>query len=406
MTIPQTLTPKFSGNATDLEEFKKLADSPMRSNDRETALHDWEAYKLKRQLQAYNLSTGSKKGAWTKGGYIRALTARAINLKSIYYSNLCIGYADFRGANFDDALFDAEDGRGWISMKGCRLQGASFRNAVLQNARMMETDCRGADFSGAKLQNADFSNANLQGANFFDADLSGSNLTNANLVNANLQGANICGCRVYGVSAWDITPPANAKLSRDLIVTPGDQPEVSVDSIEIAQLVYLFLNNAKIKSVIDTITKKGVLILGRFTAERKEVLDALRTELRNRGYLPMLFDFEKPAGRDLTETVSTLAHLAKFVIADITDAKSIPQELKAIVPALPSLPVQPIILDKQFEYSMFIDFAGFFSVLPPYRYKDTATLLAALQDSIIQPTINKATEIEERRKLFEQSMKS
>ena len=37
--------------------------------------------------------------------------------------------------------------------------------------------------------------------------------------------------------------------------------------------------------MIDTITSKVVLILGRFTAERKAVLDALREELSKRHYL-------------------------------------------------------------------------------------------------------------------------
>ena len=59
----------------------------------------------------------------------------------------------------------------------------------------------------------------------------------------------------------------------------------------------------KIRDVIDTITSKAVLILGRFTPERKAVLDALREELRKRDYLPILFDFEKPASKDLTGTV-------------------------------------------------------------------------------------------------------
>jgi hypothetical protein len=61
------------------------------------------------------------------------------------------------------------------------------------------------------------------------------------------------------------------------------------------------LQNQKVRDVIDTITSKVVLILGRFTDERKAVLDGLREELRKRNYLPILFDFSVPATRDITE---------------------------------------------------------------------------------------------------------
>jgi hypothetical protein len=70
------------------------------------------------------------------------------------------------------------------------------------------------------------------------------------------------------------------------------------------------------------------------------VLDTLREELRKRDYLPILFDSEGPKSRDITEMVSLLARMARFVVADITDAKSIPQELGVIMPDLPSVPVQ------------------------------------------------------------------
>ena len=77
-----------------------------------------------------------------------------------------------------------------------------------------------------------------------------------------------------------------------------------------------------------------MLILGRFTVERKAVLEAMRAALRKLGYVPIIFDFQPPSNRDLTETVSTLAHLAKFIIADITSPRSIPQELATVIPTL------------------------------------------------------------------------
>ena len=46
----------------------------------------------------------------------------------------------------------------------------------------------------------------------------------------------------------------------------------------------------------------------------------MREELRQRKYLPILFDFEKPIIRNTDET--------RFVVADISDAKSVLQELQ------------------------------------------------------------------------------
>ena len=106
---------------------------------------------------------------------------------------------------------------------------------------------------------------------------------------------------------------------QDLIITPEGEPEVTVDDIEVAQFVYLLLHNEKIRDVIDTVGKKGVLLLGRFTEGRIAVLDRLREELRKRGYLPIVFNFDKPETKDFTETVRLLAGLSKFVIADITN---------------------------------------------------------------------------------------
>ena len=146
-----------------------------------------------------------------------------------------------------------------------------------------------------------------------------------------------------------------------------------------------------------------VLILGRFTPERKAILDALRDELRKRNYSPVLFDFEEPASRDLTETVGILAHLARFIIVDLTDPSSAPHEVATViphtvVPVQPLLSREPLIVDgkvrERREYAMFEDLRRRYHwVLPTFRYQDTAELLASLQAHIIAPAEQKAREL-------------
>ena len=52
--------------------------------------------------------------------------------------------------------------------------------------------------------------------------------------------------------------------------------KVTVDSLQLAQFIHLLLANPTIREVVDAITSKVVLILGRFTEERKTVLDLFR----------------------------------------------------------------------------------------------------------------------------------
>ena len=158
------------------------------------------------------------------------------------------------------------------------------------------------------------------------------------------------------------------------------------------------LHNEKIPSVIDTITTKVVLILGRFTDERKIVLDALRGELRKRDYLPILFDFDKPANRTTEETITLLAQMARFVIADISDAKSVLQELQAIIPQLPSVAVLPLIIANQGEPGMFEHFQRYPWVLPVHRYDTPAHLLADLSDRVIRPAETKVLELHDNNR--------
>src|SRR6202008_4083800 len=109
-------------------------------------------------------------------------------------------------------------------------------------------------------------------------------------------------------------------------------------------------------------------------------------------YIPVMFDFDKPESRDFTETISVLAHLARFIIADITDPSSIPLELQAIVPTL-RVPVQPLLLKGKKEFSMFQDLRKKYHwVLPTYNYKYDKTFIASLKENVIKPAETKAKE--------------
>jgi hypothetical protein len=145
-----------------------------------------------------------------------------------------------------------------------------------------------------------------------------------------------------------------------------------------SQFIYLLLHNQKIRDVIDTITSKAVLILGRFTEEPKKVLGALREELRRHNYLPILFDFEKPTSQNVTATVLTLARLARFIIADLTDPSSIPYELGRIVPNT-KVPVQSLLLSNRHEFAMFPDLQQDYNwVLPIHHYDSQEQLITDL----------------------------
>jgi hypothetical protein len=65
-----------------------------------------------------------------------------------------------------------------------------------------------------------------------------------------------------------------------------------------------------------------------------------------------------------------------------------------VVPNLPSVAVQPLVLNSQHEYGMFEHFTRFSWVLPVYRYTDEANLLQSLQENVIAPAKQKAKELD------------
>lgn len=418
-------------NGVNLKRANLIAARLCESNLRQADLTDAD-------MIAANLSGADLRGADLRRAHLHVANLGGANLGGASRPGNTVPGADLRGAdlrmvNFDGARLALVDVTGadlsWASLRGADLSRADLRNSNLSRACLEKADLRGARIMGANLAGADLSAADLFRANLSEADLSeanlkvaklnAANLTGANLSRAdlrgadlrgaelmrvsllrtNLDGANLTGCSVYGISVWDVR--LEGAIQSNLMITPwrplGDKSAIQVDNLEMAQFIYLLLNNEKIRSAIDTITSKMVLILGRFTPERIVVLEAIREQLRERDYLPVLFDFEKPGSQTTVETISTLAHMARFVIADLTDAKSVLQELQAIVPLSPSVVVQPLLLAAQEEPGMFDFIRKFPWVLDTHRYPDARTLLLQLKDKVITPAEAKSKELALRK---------
>jgi uncharacterized protein YjbI with pentapeptide repeats len=317
------------------------------------------------------------------------------NLSTANLSGASLVSASLVGANLINSdlhsarMTDADLRR--ASLWHARLYGAELRHANLAEANLIDADLREADLEWAQLQNANLALAKLGRASLAAADLRGASLMGAHLIETNLEKANLSGCLVYGISAWNLRMIDT--VQRDLVITDFKEPTITVDNLEVAQFLYLLLSNGNIRGVIDTITSKTVLILGRFTSKRKAVLDAIRDELRSYDLVPVLFDFDKPQARDTHETITLLARMARFIIADITEPKSVPQELVAIVESLPSVPVQPLLELGSEPWGMYDHIRRYPWVLPICFYRDIQDLLASLSDKVVEQADAKAKEL-------------
>jgi uncharacterized protein YjbI with pentapeptide repeats len=360
-------------------------------------------------LRSWNLAGANLKGADLIEADLTGANLSEVNLSGANLFGARLVQAKLTGARLEQANFVTAD-LGSAILTGANLSGAQlveadlflanfagFPEANLSGANLSLANIRGADLSGADLSGAHLEQANLHQAILRDANLREANLRGALLLETDLTDADLTGCRVYGVSTWNVKLSGDTRQQALVITAPGE-PEITVDNIEVAQFVYLLLHNEKIRDIIDTVGRKGVLLLGRFTEDRIAVLDRLRDELRKRGYLPVVFNFDKPERRDFTETVRLLAGLSKFVIADLSSPKSVPYEQGAIV-SQTMIPFQPIIAAAEPPFAMLQDLWINYPdrVFQPIHYSSVHALIASLDEKIVWPAEARSVELVRRK---------
>lgn len=308
-----------------------------------------------------------ERDVWSGSGFYDLPYFTDLNFAGANLNRIVARNSTFTNCSFDGALINFAD-----------LCFSHFAQCSFRNVQMRVTKIGSATFEGCSFQGSDLSYCSAEETDFYGSVLQECALDNVRLVKSNFTDATLRSVSVYGASAWDLV--LDGATQRDIWVS-ADSSTVTVDNIEVAQFIHLMVRNARLRDILDTITSKVVLILGRFTEDRKPILEALRKTLGEQGYVPVLFDFDGPTSRDLTETVSTLAHLSRFVVVDLTDPRSVPHELTVIVPNLPSVPVQPIILRGEKPFGMFDHFRRYEWVLGLREYLSSET--GSLADDII-----------------------
>lgn len=309
-------------------------------------------------------------------------------LNGIDLSNANLMRVNLRGANLDSA-----------NLSKALLIGAELNVADLSKATLI-----GANLCGADLHKANLSDANLSGAymrwthlaevNFERAELNGANLSGASLVETNVTDATFTDCSVYGISAWNLVGEPKEQLNLHISRTewPHSEQAFTVDNLEVAQFTYLLRENEKVREVLKAVTSRLVLILGRF-GERLYVLEAIQDVFRQGAtYSPLIFDFEPPEGRDVLDTVKTLALLSRFVLVDLTEARSAPYELDQIASFV--IPIQPLFQVPEEEPVLLKDLRRRYHwVLEPYYYDTVESLLESLKGELTTSIEAKAAEL-------------
>jgi len=203
-----------------------------------------------------------------------------------------------------------------------------------------------------------------------------------------------------GVSVWGVETDADTKQT-GLIVNLGwwdlgqwvvdfgpDQAPVKYDHLSVedrdtAHFISQIVSNPKLTKIIDASTGRMVLLLGRLSGGRKRVLEAMKQKLLELGYAPVVFDFPEPHDRDKIETVTGLAWLSRFVIADLTAPRSTPLEAHAIVPHL-MVPFASVIERGKRRFAMFADLQRKYPwVLPTVSYRSDKQLANYLEPAVV-----------------------
>lgn len=400
-------------------------------------------------LRLFNFAETDFAGTNLSGADLTGANLTQACLTNANLSGSILDLADLARADGRDADFRGSSGGRLFSQ--ANLRGANLENVKLSSARLDGTDLRAANLSGAILAGADLSHANLSGADLRSAYLSQATLSGADLSHANLSAviapdasferarlfktqlkeANLCGASLLWADLVQVDF-SKADLSRanlsyvrlaesdlsearlvnclvtglgvtrsrlegakqaDLVLAFGNTYPILVDELEVAQFVSMILENESIRKSMRLPLSAMVLILGCFAGEKRNVLDAMRRELKKNDYLTVTIDFSNVTLRHDSRILLSLAGLARFIIAEVTEPRGVLQALVSIVESSPPVPLQMVhelgTRPRRLNESM----KRYAWVFEPRPYRDWGELVTLLREELIEAAEAKADQL-------------
>ena len=160
----------------------------------------------------------------------------------------------------------------------------------------------------------------------------------------------------------------------------------------------MLVNNERIRDAIDTLGKKSVLLLGRFTGPGWTILQDLKDGLRSRGFVPILFTFLPEQRKSRLDTVETLTLLSRMVIAEITDPRAVIGGLARIERHMTRVPVALLIREPEAPDPMLDGVLAARVTL--HSYRNMSHLRELLQGAILPSAESHATESAQKIQAF------
>ncbi len=135
-----------------------------------------------------------RRPGWSDPGSERQMDFRYADLNNAFLVGALLNGARMEESNLLRAQMEG------ASLREARLKGIVLVQAQMERADLSGAQMAGADLGGAKMAGADFRRAQMEGASLISAQMPGADLTGAQMPGANLGGAKMAGADLTGAN--------------------------------------------------------------------------------------------------------------------------------------------------------------------------------------------------------------